>query len=49
MKRFLNPDEDQNCISGSKITVILLSGLTLRGGVALGSAPKACSAGLFLQ
>ena len=37
MKSYLNPEEHQNCISGSKVTVLLLKGFSLPiGGVALG-------------
>ena len=35
MKNFLNPEEHQNCIDGSKVTTILLKGwILLIGGVA---------------
>ena len=37
MRSFLNPEGHQNCVSGSKVTVILLNGLILPiGVVALG-------------
>jgi hypothetical protein len=43
MKSFLNLEGHQNCISGSKVMVILLNGLILRiGGVASGMV-CACS------
>ena len=43
MKSFLNPEGHQNCISGSKVTIILPKRLILPiGGVALGRV-CACS------
>ena len=44
MKIFLTPEGHQNCICGSKVTVISLQGLILPIG---GVAPAACAAGLF--
>ena len=44
IKNFLNPKGHQNCISGSKVTAILLKGWICPIG---GSAPGACAAGLF--
>ena len=47
IKNFLNPEEHQNPISGSKVTAILLKGLILPiGGVASGRV-CACSRLVF--
>ena len=47
MKNFLNPEGHQNCISGSKETVILLKGQILVKLHREGSAPAACAGGFF--
>ena len=49
LKEILNPEEHPNCITGSKVTAILLNGefCPLVKLHREGSAPAACAAGLF--
>ena len=53
IKSFLNPEDHQNFISGSKVTAILLKGCNLTIGMVElhweGSAPAACAARLFYR
>ena len=49
IKNFLNPEGHKNCITGSKVTVILVGRFCLSVELLReGSAPAACAAGLFL-